>query len=343
MAILPEQQQLEKLLAIASTTVRSEIITTIDYHDLSFPVQACFLGSEAADVPVLAVIGGVHGVERIGSQVVLAFMETLMQRLQWDQSLITGLEKLRLLFVPIVNPVGVYLQSRANGDGIDLMRNSPIDADQHVPLLVGGQRISAKLPWYRGKKGQPMAREAVAISTLIAEQLAHSPFTLLLDIHSGYGFHDQLWFPLACSHKPVEHLAEIYALHQLLEKTYPNLDYVVEPQSSQYLTHGDLWDYLYLNHNKQSGLFLPFTLEMGSWNWIKKNPLQAARFYGLFNPIKPHRTQRVLRRHTILLEFLIRAVRAYEHWLPADVLRESYRQTAINHWYAEQYQRNKNK
>ena len=144
--LLPEQQQLNALLALAADKVRTQTICTVDYQSIRFPVQACSLGSESATAPVLAVVGGVHGVERIGSQVVLAFMETLIQRLQWDYSLISGLENLRLLFIPIVNPVGVYLRSRANGNGVDLMRNAPINADQPVPWLVGGQRLSNRLP-----------------------------------------------------------------------------------------------------------------------------------------------------------------------------------------------------
>jgi hypothetical protein len=336
--LLPEQQQLNALLALAADRVRTKIICTIDYQGIRFPVQACFLGSESATAPVLAVVGGVHGVERIGSQVVLAFMETLIQRLHWDHSLISGLENLRLLFIPIVNPVGVYLRSRANGNGVDLMRNAPVDADQSVPWLVGGQRLSNRLPWYRGKAGGAMQPEAQGLTELIRDQTRTAPFTLLLDVHSGYGFNDQLWFPLAGSHKPIRHLAEIYALYQLLDSTYPNLSYVVEPQSNQYLTHGDLWDYSYLQQRAAEGIFLPFTLEMGSWNWIKKNPWQMGSFYGLFNPVKPHRTQRVLRRHTMLLEFLIRAARAYENWLPADEQRGSLTAKALKLWYANKVQ-----
>ncbi len=299
-------------------------------------MYACYLGSEALDAPVLVFTGGVHGVERIGCQVVLAFMETLVQRLQWDHSLINGLDNLRLLFIPLVNPVGVILQTRANGSSVDLMRNAPVEAEHRVPLFIGGHRLTSILPWYRGKKEAPMEPEAQALCQALTSQLQHSPFTLSLDVHSGYGFFDRLWFPLASSYRPIENLPEIYALYDLLESTYPNLDYVFEPQSRQYLAHGDLWDYLYLNHAQNGQVFLPLTLEMGSWNWVKKNPSQLLSAVGLFNPVKPHRTQRVLRRHTILLEFFIRAARAHEQWLPKiskPSSREQLRQQALSLWY----------
>ncbi len=334
--LLPEHQQLEQLLALAGPLVRSETIANIEYQGNKLPIRACYLGSNNKNVPVLAFIGGIHGVERIGCQVIMAFLETLVQRLQWDHSLITGLQNLRLLFIPIVNPVGVLLQSRANGAGIDLMRNAPIDAESRPHWLAGGQRLTSRLPWYRGKRGAPMAAESSALCAAVANEINRSPFTLLLDVHSGYGFNDRLWFPLARSQQPVQHLPEIYALHQLLERTYPNLNYIVEPQSKQYLTHGDLWDYLYLNKPNNNALFLPFTLEMGSWNWIKKNPRQLSSFFGMFNPVKPHRIQRVLRRHTMLLEFLIRAARAYENWLPAPNSREILHTKALKLWYEKE-------
>lgn len=335
--LLPELDQLEGLIEKASPTLRSEVLTTVNYHDISLPIHACFLGSEAKDAPVLVFTGGVHGVERIGSQVVLAFMETLVQRLQWDDSLISGLHNLRLLFIPIVNPVGVILQTRANGASVDLMRNAPVEAENRVPLFVGGHRLTGMLPWYRGKKKSGMEPESTALCEAINRQLEHSPFTLSLDVHSGYGFFDRLWFPLASSYKPIEQLPEIYALYDLLETTYPNVNYVFEPQSKQYLAHGDLWDYLYLQHSNKDQIFLPLTLEMGSWNWVKKNPMQLLSAVGLFHPVKPHRTQRVLRRHTILLEFLVRAARAYTQWIPAQGVdnerREQLRQIALKLWY----------
>ena len=62
---------------------------------------------------------------------------------------------------------------------------------------------------------------------------------------------------------------------------------------------------------------MPLTLEMGSWTWVRKNPLQGLTSLGRFNPIKPHRLRRTLRRHLPLLEFLFHAAASYRAWLPA--------------------------
>lgn len=165
--------------------------------------------------------------------------------------------------------------------------------------------------------------------------VSRPPFSLVLDCHSGFGFDDHLWFPYAYSKKPIAHLPEVYALKQLLNQTYPHLDYRFEPQSISYTTHGDLWDYLYLESQSLNTCFLPLTMEMGSWRWIKKNPRQLASVTGLFNPILPHRLKRVLRRHTVLMEFLLRACYSWHQWIPHESERENLRKVAGDHWYSK--------
>jgi hypothetical protein len=85
---------------------------------------------------------------------------------------------------------------------------------------------------------------------------------------------------------------------------------------------------------ENASTFLPLTMEMGSWRWVKKNPLQLASIDGLFNPVKPHRLQRALRGHIVLMEFLIRAVRAYQNWMPDLHKSQQLRQEAMKLWYS---------
>src|SRR6185295_12711058 len=63
----------------------------------------------------------------------------------------------------------------------------------------------------------------------------------------------------------------------------------VEPTARSYTIAGDLWDYLYDRAVERGRRLLPLTLEMGSWAWVRKNPIQALTALGRFNPIKPHR------------------------------------------------------
>jgi hypothetical protein len=241
--------------------------------------------------------------------------------LQWDKGLQHLLSKCRLVILPLVNPAGMYAKSRSNGAGVDLMRNAPLDAD--VPPnwpLIGGHRRSPRLPWYRGPAGAPMEAEAQALVNFVKRELFPAPFTIALDMHSGFGMVDRLWFPFAYTRRPFDHLEMMYALKVRLDRSLPNHFYQMEPQSLQYVTHGDLWDWLFLQHQElhPGRVLLPLTLEMGSWIWIKKNPRQIFSALGIFNPVLPHRLQRTLRRHLALLDFLVRAAASHENWARTD-------------------------
>ena len=80
-------------------------------------------------------------------------------------------------------------------------------------------------------------------------------------------------------------------------------------------------------------MFLPLTLEMGSWLWVRKNPRQLLSRHGLFNPMIAHRQQRVLRRHLVWLDFITRAVGSHARWRPQGAQREHHRELALARWY----------
>jgi hypothetical protein len=196
------------------------------------------------------------------------------------------------------------------------MRNAPLEADHRPAFLVGGHRFSRHFPWYRGQEGQ-MEIESQALVDAIRAETFRSPSVVTVDFHSGFGIVDRLWFPYAKSKDPFPGLAHMQAFRELLDRTYPHHFYQIEPQSKSYTTHGDLWDYLYdqyLLQGPDRGVYLPLTLEMGSWLWVKKNPLQIFSSEGPFNPIKHHRFKRVLRRHNTLFEFLMRSVNSPDIW-----------------------------
>ena len=236
--------------------------------------------------------------------------------------------------MPIVNPGGMLMGTRANPNGVDLMRNAPVEAQDKVPFLVGGQRISAGLPWYRGLAGTPMEAESQALCKLVSTELLARRFSMALDCHSGFGSRDCIWFPYAHTRKPIVHLAEMQALKDIFLHSYSHHPYVFEPQSLQYLAHGDVWDHLYREACKnEESVFLPLTLEMGSWLWIKKNPRQMFSLKGMFNPLIAHRQHRVLRRHLSLLDFLTRATCSHTRWTPSPEGRATLQAEALKNWY----------
>ncbi len=297
----------------------------------SFPLYTAAIGSRDPAAPAIGFFGGIHGLERIGTQLILHYMRALLFRLEWDDLLHRQLEKIRLIFMPIVNPGGMFAHKRANPNGVDLMRNAPQRAESRVPFLAGGQTFTPLLPWYCGKPGEAMQSESAALLKVVAGELASRPFSLALDCHSGYGFDDSIWFPYAKTRRLMPHLAEMFALKTMLEQSMPHHAYSFEPQSNQYLLHGDLWDHAY--EQAPSGhVFLPMTLELGSWLWIRKNPRQLFSRHGIFNPMKAHRVKRVLRRHADLLDFLTRAAYAAPRWLPLAERRAQLTRLAVAHW-----------
>jgi len=334
-AELPELTELHRLISEGGPHLQSRVVCEVtDGPQQRWPVIAVTMGNPAPEVPAVGFFGGVHGLERIGSAVVLAHLRSLVMRLRWDDALHRQLETLRIVFMPVVNPAGMARGTRANAQGVDLMRNAPVDAADPVPFLVGGQRLSASLPWFRGPAGQPMEAESQAVCDVVEQELLPRRFSLAIDCHSGFGLRDRLWFPYAHTARPVPHLAEIHALAAIFDLTHPQHRYVIEPQSQQYLTHGDLWDHLYQRACRQPGrTFLPLTLEMGSWLWVKKNPRQLFSRQGIFNPLIEHRQQRVLRSHIALLDFAARAAASHQRWLPHEAGREAHRTQALAQWY----------
>ena len=332
-----ELRELELLIEKARGRLEVAVACEVESDSQRFPVYALTLGSPDPAAPAVGFFGGVHGLERIGTRVLLVFLRSLLARAPWDGALQELLLSVRLVFMPLVNPGGMWRSRRANPRGVDLMRNAPLDARDKPAFLLGGQRLSALLPWYRGTAGGEMEAESQALCRLVERELLGRRFSLALDCHSGFGAVDGIWFPYAGSRRPMPHLPEVHALADLFMDAYPTHNYVVEPQSRQYVAHGDLWDYLYLRSSEKAGgdgrVFLPLTLEMGSWLWVRKRPTQLLSLEGAFNPKPFHRVQRVLRRHLIWLEFLIRAAGGHRHWLPTGEERERHRAAAEECWY----------
>jgi hypothetical protein len=334
---LPELVELEEILKQSGNTIRSRVIEEVSIDNHTLPIHCLYMGSQRPELPVLGFFSGVHGIERIGTQILLSFIRSLVKAIKWDPSLAFIFERINLIFVPIINPTGMWKNSRCNSNGIDLMRNSPINAETKAHFMVGGHRFTRLFPWYRGIENAPVEKELQAVINLVRNEFFNRPMSLMLDCHSGFGIKDRIWFPYAYTHRPAHNIGYLYLMQELFDQAYPNHSYYLfEPQSTQYLTHGDLWDYLYESAYQESdNPFLPLTLEMGSWAWVKKNPRQMLRYHGIFNPVLPHRHQRVLRRHLIFFNFLVRLTCGYKNWQPDEQQYEQYYQEAINRWYQQ--------
>jgi len=181
-----------------------------------------------------------------------------------------------------------------------------------------------------------MEPEVQAVCDFVRREIFPAEIAFSVDVHSGYGKVDRFWFPYAKTRRPFSAVPEVVALKRLLDRTFPNHIYRMEPQSREYLAHGDLWDFLYDEYRevRPQGRFIPFTLELGSWLWVKKNWIQLFSLLGVFNPRFPHRIRRTLRRHVFLFDFLYRSVRSSEPWAHLDAAqRERFEQQGLELWY----------
>jgi len=333
---LAELDQLERIIEQLGSRAQCEIVARIPYKKHPFPIHCITLGSNQPEAPTLAFFGGVHGLEKIGSEVILSLMRTISRLLDWDEEFAGRLQKSRLIFMPLVNPVGVHVGTRANGNGVDLMRNAPVDSEGATQLYCG-HRISPRLPWYRGIEGE-MEQEAQALCRVVEKHLFGSRLSIAVDLHSGFGIRDRLWFPYASRKTPFSHLAEMFALKENFDRCYPYHIYKIEPTCTEYLINGDLWDYLFDQFAEQAPddrLFLPLTLEMGSWLWLRKSPLHLFSRHGLFHPILPHRQQRIYRRHFLLFDFLHRSLLYPSAWTQlTEPQKQLNTQKALELWYA---------
>jgi hypothetical protein len=325
-ALLPELDQLERLLS--HPELHHRILGEVD----GLPIYEVELGARGDNVPTLALYAGIHGNERIGSQILLAWLEHLIARLAWDETLHHLLTRVRIVMMPLINITGLHQGTRATASGIDLMRNAPVQARGMRIWPLAGQQLSKSLPWYRGTE---LAIENQALVESVQSVRERSSFVLSMDLHSGFGMKDRLWFPYAAHRLPPPHLAEAVALCDLFNQNYPLHDfYIIEPQSAQYTTHGDIWDYLYdMARQDEHALLMPLTLEMGSWLWLRKNPRQLFDRLGMFHPVLPHRLRRVLRRHWNLMDFLLRATAEHQYWRPDDLERFTLHQVGVERWY----------
>jgi len=317
---LLEVNQIKALSRLGPTEfVEFQELGRVDVKNNSYPIYSFIIGSKAPDAPCLGLFGGVHGLERVGTHVVMAYLEALLKRMNWDKDLVEKMKSSRVVSIPLINPGGMAWKKRANPNGVDLMRNAPVEGqDQSKFFIFSGHRISNKLPWYRGQQNKAMEYEAQILVDFVTREMFSSKISMAIDFHSGFGMVDRFWYPYAKTTATFPRIREVQAIKSLLDQSLPHHIYNIGPQSHHYTTHGDLWDYLFDDHHIQNGatdkIFLPWTLEMGSWNWVKKNPKQLFNLLGPFNPIIGHRYDRTMRRHISLIDFIFAATRNSHCW-----------------------------
>ncbi|WCL49727.1 M14 family zinc carboxypeptidase [Leptospira sp. GIMC2001] len=286
-----------------------------------FPIHAIELGTPKAirNNPV-GLVAGVHGLETVGIRILLDFLEYILDKKNNDFLPELKKGKLGLVILPIVNPGGVALKSRSNPAGVDLMRNSGVEAESALPFF-GGHKISSSLPYYRGNTMEPESR---ALFRFVHKYFYSVKDAIMpvLDIHSGFGTIDHVWWPYARTKKPCIDTPLFEKMAYYL-KTKMNHDvFKYGPQSETYTTHGDLWDRFYDNYFEHfrtsntswSSRFLPITLEVGTWSDLKQDPMKIFRKRGIFNPARENKLETITGYRNFIRDFVLLSQTKLAHW-----------------------------
>ena len=97
--LFPELEQIEAIIQESNaTSLTSRALCWVPCGDDLLPVYALTLGNRDPGVPCVTYVAGVHGLERIGTQVVIAYLEGLLERLKWDRVLADILQRVRIHF-----------------------------------------------------------------------------------------------------------------------------------------------------------------------------------------------------------------------------------------------------
>lgn len=285
-----------------------------------FPIYSLEIGKpKAIQKNPVGVVAGVHGLETIGVRVVLDFLEFLVNSPKKDFLPEVFAGEIGIVSIPIINPGGILKSTRSNPAGIDLMRNSGIEAVK-APFFFGGHKISKHLPYYRGNYLEPEAR---IVKRFVEKYFFSNEKSILslIDIHSGFGSIDHVWWPFAFSRESCadEKIYQKMAWHLKEKKLHSSYEY--GPQSETYTTHGDLWDLFYLEYQNRiesknlKSKFLPWTLEIGTWSDIPIEPSKLFRKRGIFNPAKENKQAVIRKYRNFLRDFVCLSSYKRSHWL----------------------------
>lgn len=269
-----------------------------------WPIYLLEVGEKSAfkkHAPLIT--SGVHGLETIGVRIHLDILSRLIDTKgrHYSPDLLAG--KFGIYSIPILNPAGVAGLTRSNARGIDLNRNSGVEAEKALPFF-GGHKLSGRLPYFRGHTKE---RETRALFRFLKEDFLkrRKRVHLALDIHSGYGSENFFWWPYSYTSKPVFQERAFLKLAARLKERHKM--YRIEPMAMSYQTHGDLWDAALLDFEAQKSkksVFLPFTLEVGTWQEIRKNPRRLFNREAIFNPPRESRKAYLKAHRELLWDFL---------------------------------------
>jgi len=79
---LPQLAELHRLIDEGRPELEAYVVCEVEVGAGRLPIHALTLGNPAPEIPAVGFFGGVHGLERIGADVVMAYLSSLVKRLR---------------------------------------------------------------------------------------------------------------------------------------------------------------------------------------------------------------------------------------------------------------------
>ncbi len=93
-ASFAELEELKAILLAGSAHFEVDVVAEAHTAGPSFPLYTASIGSRDPLAPAVGLFGGIHGLERMGTQLILHYLRALLFRLEWDELLHRQLEKI---------------------------------------------------------------------------------------------------------------------------------------------------------------------------------------------------------------------------------------------------------
>lgn len=113
MRIARELAEIRGLVSAGRGLVRERVLAEVTLSGgTTLPILGLVIGPKDRTLPTLGLFGGVHGLERIGTRVVLTYLPSRLERFAWDHHARQRLESCRIVCISLVNPGGMERGTR---------------------------------------------------------------------------------------------------------------------------------------------------------------------------------------------------------------------------------------
>ena len=264
------EEILDRLSLLEKTSQKIVTIETIGRSSLGKPIRAVRI-SRTKDTDTHALfVGGIHGLEHIGVEMILWLIDTLTKQYEEDTRITELLSEIEVCLVPVVNPDGYEKHQRKNARGVDINRNFGVGFSNH-----GFWNRNKWFPFYPGPYAysEPETR---AIKDLIER----NHFTVAVSFHS---FGGRINFPYGHTKKRAKDYELFRAIATGMQKRQRFTKYRIQQLSWLYKPAGCLEDELYETKGT-----LAFLIEIAATRAQILNPRIFLGPFAWFNPSNNH-------------------------------------------------------